>query len=278
MNTPILKVENLKVSFPVEHSLWKHGTKRLIALDDVSFELYSGETLGLVGESGCGKSTLAKAILNLLSFQNSDTQIEGAILLRQNQAWISLSKKTIRAYRSQIQIVFQDPFSSLNPRMRIFDLVREPLDIHEKKMSPQEKQTRVFTLLEKVGLSQEQAQRYPHEFSGGQRQRVGIARALACSPKILIADEPVSSLDISIQAQILNLLKDLQKELQLSCLFISHDLSVVRYVSDRIAVMSLGKIVECGSRDSIYANPQHPCTQRLIASHPRITEKLVSLE
>ncbi len=273
MTSPILKVENLKVSFPVAPSLWKHNSGNLTAVDDVSFELLQGETLGLVGESGCGKSTLAKAILHLLSFQNPGVRVEGKILLKQNDSWISLldlSGQDLRSCRSQMQIVFQDPFSSLNPRMPVLDLVREPLDIHEKKLSSREKHERVFTLLEKVGLSGELASRYPHEFSGGQRQRVGIARALASSPKILIADEPVSSLDVSIQAQILNLLRDLQEEFHLSCLFIGHDLSVVRHVSDRIAVMVLGKIVELGPADTVYNNPKHPYTRCLMASMPRL--------
>jgi len=277
MNSPILKIEKLKVSFPVERSLWKRNSNSFIAVDSVSFDLYSGEILGLVGASGCGKSTLAKAILNLLSFQNPNISVEGKILLKQNQSWISLldlSKSEMRSYRSQIQVVFQDPFSSLNPCMTIFNLVCESLDIHEKKMHFHEKQERVFSLLEKVGLSPKQASRYPHEFSGGQRQRVGIARALACSPKILIADEPLSSLDVSIQAQILNLLKDLQKEFQLTCLFISHDLSVIHHISDRIAVMALGKIVELNTANNICNHPQHPYTQSLMTSMPRLNTAL----
>lgn len=255
----LLEVKNLRKSFHVSDSLGRQ-TGRLVAVDNISFSLKKGETLGLVGESGCGKSTTAKLIMQL-------QQPDSGHVYFNNQDLAALSARQLRLQRKQIQMIFQDPFSSLNPRMTVGSILSEPFAIH-KLAPPHEIRDRVIELLKKVGLTSEHEHRYPHEFSGGQRQRVGIARAIAVEPDLIIADEPVSALDLSVQAQIINLLKQLQLEHQLSYLFIAHDLAVIEHVSDRIAVMYLGKIVELTSADELYKNPRHPYTEALMNAVP----------
>jgi ABC-type oligopeptide transport system ATPase subunit len=267
----LLEVQDLKVRFPIFGGIIPRKTGEVRAVDGVSFTLLRGETLGLVGESGCGKTTVGRAIVNILRALSYKVEIEGKILYHHPSGVVDLSSLTrsaMRPYRSDLQMVFQDPYSSLNPRMTVGAIIEEPLKIHTKQTKA-ERRDRVRWLLEKVRLSPAHALRYPHEFSGGQRQRIGIARALATNPKIVIADEPVSALDVSIQAQVINLMQDLQQEFGLSYIFISHDLSVVRHISNRIFVMYFGKIVEEGPADQIYSHPTHPYSKTLLAAVPR---------
>jgi peptide/nickel transport system ATP-binding protein len=267
----LLRVKNLKVKFPIHGGILQRKVAEVKAVDGISFDVNKGETLGLVGESGSGKSTVGKAILNVLRITAPGVEIEGSIQLEKAGELINisdLSRKKIMPYRKDIQMIFQDPYSSLNPRMTVGDIVREPLDIHEKSMSKSAKNEKVAWLLETVGLTAEQITRYPHEFSGGQRQRIGIARSLATNPRLIIADEPVSALDVSIQAQVINLMMDLQKEFDLTFIFIAHDLSVVEHISNRIAVMYLGNIVEIGNADDVYHNAKHPYTKSLLSAVP----------
>ena len=274
MGTPqdvILEVENLSVRFPVTGGVLLRRVGEVRAVDQVSFTIGRGETLGLVGESGCGKTTVGRAIVNILSAMAYGVEVSGRILYHAQSGTVdlaALSRKAMRPYRSDIQMVFQDPYASLNPRKTVTQIVAEPLAVHSK-ISKREQVERVAWLLQKVGLSPEQGNRYPHEFSGGQRQRIGIARALATHPKLDIPDEPVSALDVSVQAQVINLMQDLQEEFGLSYLFVAHDLSVVRHISNRIAVMYLGHIVEMGDGETIYKSPQHPYSRALLASAPR---------
>jgi peptide/nickel transport system ATP-binding protein len=268
---PLLEVQDLRVRFPVTGGVFSRKIGEVRAVDGVSFTLDRGETLGVVGESGCGKSTVGRAVINILRSMSHGVEISGKVLYHHKDGVVdlaSLSRSQMRPYRSDIQMIFQDPYSSLNPRMTVTQIVEEPLRIHTKD-STQARRARVAELLGKVGLTAEQANRYPHEFSGGQRQRIGIARALATNPQIIIADEPVSALDVSIQAQVINLMQDLQEEFQLSYIFIAHDLSVVRHIADRIAVMYLGNIVEVGPAERIYSTPLHPYSAALLSAVPR---------
>ena len=257
----LLEVKNLKKYFPVKAGVFRKTVAHVKAVDDVSFAIKKGETLGLVGESGCGKSTTGRTILRLLEASAGKIIFDGKDVL-------SMDKKELRSIRKEMQIIFQDPYASLNPRMTVADIVGEPLDIHNLVSNKKEKKEKVKELLNDVGLLPEQMRRYPHEFSGGQRQRIGVARALAVDPKLIIADEPVSALDVSIQAQVINLLQDLQDKFDLTYLFIAHDLSVVKHISDRIAVMYLGKIVELTDKKELFDNTLHPYTQSLLSAIP----------
>lgn len=262
-NDCLLKIADLKKHFPLNKGIFQKTREYIRAVDGVSLELDAGETLGLVGESGCGKTTLGRLIVRL------EKPTEGFIHYKDSPNLASLEGRHLLAYRRKIQMIFQDPFSSLNPRMTAGAIIGEAMTIH-KLAKGREKRERVAQLLESVGLQPDHAERFPHEFSGGQRQRIGIARALAVQPKIIIADEPVSALDVSIQAQIINLLKDLQARLGLSFIFVSHDLSVVSHISHRVAVMYLGRIVEMGTRGQIFQTPLHPYTQALLSAVPSI--------
>jgi peptide/nickel transport system ATP-binding protein len=262
MTYPLLETNSLSRNFVVKSAVFgKHHILR--AVDDVNLSLKAGESLGLAGESGCGKSTLARLLIGLIPPSGGNISYRGTPLA-------DMGKQERFAFRKDVQMIFQDPFSSLNPRMRVGEIIGEPLTIHQH-VSPASKRDTILDLMKKVGLSQEHYARYPHEFSGGQRQRIGIARALAVSPRVIIADEPVSALDLSIQAQIINLMQELQREYGLSYLFIAHDLSVVRHMSDRIAIMYLGRIVEIGERHAVFSNFLHPYTEALIAAIPRVT-------
>ncbi|HWF25140.1 MAG TPA: oligopeptide/dipeptide ABC transporter ATP-binding protein [Solirubrobacteraceae bacterium] len=262
MSTPLLAVRDLRKTFPIVRGrALRRSIGEIRAVDGVSLTLGAGETLGLVGESGCGKSTLARCILRLLEPTAGEIEFDGRDVR-------ATDRRELRGVRRDMQIIFQDPYGSLNPRMRVEQLVAEPLRVHGVTASRRETRARVKELLALVGLAPEHADRYPYSFSGGQRQRIGIARALATEPKLLILDEPVSALDVSSRAQILALLEDLQARLGLAYLFVSHDLSVVRYVSARVAVMYLGKIVELAPRDELFGHPRHPYTQALLSAVP----------
>ncbi len=256
----LLEIKQLKKHFPIRGGVFSKTIGHVYAVDGISFTLYKGETLGLVGESGCGKSTTGRTILRLIEPTAGEIKFEG-------QDITELEKGDMRALRREMQIIFQDPYASLNPRMTVGSIVGEPLEIH-KIAKGAKKNERVVSLLEKVGLRPEDTRKYPHEFSGGQRQRIGIARALALNPKLIVCDEPVSALDVSIQAQVINLLEDLQEEFGLSYLFIAHNLNVVEHISNRVAVMYLGKIVEVASDIELYSNPQHPYTEALLSAVP----------
>ena len=271
MSNEILKINNLNVEFPLFGGILQREVSHVHAVKNVDLTVNKGETIGIVGESGSGKSTLGKAILSVLKITAPDVRVTGEILLNDKGEYddlLKLNRKDIIPYRPQIQMIFQDPFSSLNPRMIVQDIIKEPMDIHTS-LDEKEKKEKVRWLMEKVGLSGEQATRYPHEFSGGQRQRIGIARSLATEPKIIIADEPVSALDVSIQAQVINLMMDLQEEFNLTILFIAHDLSVVNHISTEIAVMYLGEVVEFNKTSEIFNNPQHNYTKTLLAAIPK---------
>jgi oligopeptide/dipeptide ABC transporter ATP-binding protein len=256
----LLTVSNLKVHFPIKRGLFSHIIGHVYAVDGISFTLKRGETIGLVGESGCGKTTTGMAVLRLIEPTDGKIMFDGADVSQ-------MTASRLRSLRKEMQIIFQDPYSSLNPRMTVNQIIGDPMDIHGVYRG-REREERIAYLLEKVGLTPEQGRRYPHEFSGGQRQRIGIARALALNPHLIIGDEPVSALDVSIQAQIINLLIDLQEEFQLSYMIIAHDLAVVEHICDHIAVMYLGKIVEMASYRDLYTDPRHPYTQALLSAVP----------
>ncbi len=258
--TPLVSVRNLKKHFPITGGFLQNQIGAVKAVDGVSFDIYPGETLGLVGETGCGKTTVGRTMMRLYEPTAGEIELGGVNLTE-------LGEKDLRKIRSKMQMIFQDPYASLNPRMTVGSIVAAPLDVHTK-MSKKEKHDRIQDLLDIVGLNPDFVNRYPHEFSGGQRQRIGIARALALEPELIVCDEPISSLDVSIQAQVVNLLEKLQKELGLTYLFIAHDLSMVRHISDRMAVMYLGKIMELAGRDEIYLNSMHPYTQALMSAVP----------
>jgi oligopeptide/dipeptide ABC transporter ATP-binding protein len=258
----ILQVKNLKKYFPIRRGILQKQAGYVKAVDGVSFDVHRGETLGLVGESGCGKTTAGRCLMRLIE------PTDGEVLFGEEQIdFCQLTQAELKPYRRRIQMIFQDPYSSLNPRMTVGDIVAEPLYVNQVS-NRSETEDRVVNLLESVGLQKDDMRRYPHAFSGGQRQRIGIARALALRPELIIADEPVSSLDVSIQAQILNLLEELKEEFQLSYIFIAHDLSVVEHISDRIAVMYLGRIVETNLAHEVYHHPKHPYTEALISAVP----------
>jgi len=263
---PLLELDDLKVYYPIYGGLLMRRTGEVKAVDGVSLAIPEGQTLGLVGESGCGKTTIGKAVMRLVNVES------GEILFRRADGAVSdlahLNRREMRPVRSEISMIYQDPYSSLNPRWAVGDIVAEPLTVHEKSLSRAERDERVAWLLEKVGLTGEQAFRYPHEFSGGQRQRVGIARALATRPRLVVADEPVSALDVSIQAQVVNLMQDLQEEFGLAYLFIAHDLSIVEHISHRIAVMYLGNLCEVGAAKELYKDPIHPYSKALLSAVP----------
>lgn len=256
-NEVLLEIKNLKQYF-------NEGKRNEVrAIEGISFDIYKGETLGLVGESGCGKSTTGKAIIKLNDITSGEILYEGQDIQKISK------RKDLLKFNKKIQMIFQDPYASLNPRLKVMDIVAEGIDIHKLASSKKDRKRRVYDLLETVGLSKEHANRYPHEFSGGQRQRIGIARALAVEPEFIIADEPISALDVSIQSQVVNLMLKLQKERGITFLFIAHDLSMVKYISDRIAVMHFGKIVELGSADEIYYHPLHDYTKSLLSAIPQ---------
>ena len=256
----LLEVKNLKKYFEIDKSFFGKNKEYVKAVDDISFSIKKGETFGLVGESGCGKSTTGRTLIRLYDVTDGEVIFDGAEIG-------SMTESELKPYRKRIQMIFQDPYASLNSRMTVSDIIGEPLDIHGLATG-EERQKRIFELLETVGLSKDHASRYPHEFSGGQRQRIGIARALAVKPDFIICDEPISALDVSIQAQVVNMLEDLQKEMGLTYLFIAHDLSMVKHISDRIGVMYLGKLVEVAESKALYDAPMHPYTQALLSAIP----------
>jgi len=257
-----LRVEDLKVHYPVRGGFFKRVVDYVRAVDGITLELNEGETYGLVGESGCGKTTTGRTLVGLQKATSGSIYINDVDIL-------NISRREFKNYRKDIQMIFQDPYSSLNPRKRVIDIIAEPIRNFEK-LSPAEEKQKVQDMLEKVGLSPESIYKYPHEFSGGQRQRIGIARALMLNPKIIVADEPVSALDVSVQAQVLNFMKDIQKEFKLTYLFISHDLGIIRHMCERIGIMYKGRLVEEGTTEDIFENPQHIYTKRLLSAIPDI--------
>ena len=266
----ILKVDNLKVYFPVSNGFLKKKSF-VKAVDGISFDIKKGETFGLVGESGCGKSTTGRAIVKIYKPTDGIVEFEGKDVTK-------IKGTDIKQFKKDMQMIFQDPYASLNPRMTVGEIIREPMDIHGIYDTKEEREKRVRELLEIVGLKPDHIRRYPHEFSGGQRQRIGIARTLALNPKFIVCDEPISALDVSIQAQVINLLEEIQEKMGISYLFIAHDLSMVKHISDRIGVMYLGNMVEVGNSDDVYHHPLHPYTQSLLSSVPIPDPKAAGLK
>lgn len=267
----LLEVDDLKVWFPVYGGVLRHKVGTVKAVDGVSFSLMKGEVLGLVGESGSGKTTVGRAVINLHKTMYPDVELDGQVRLQSEHGEVDLNglgRTAMQPHRANVQMIFQDPFSSLNPRMTVQGIIEGPMKIHTK-LTKEERKARVMELLERVGLQPQYAERYPHEFSGGQRQRIGIARALATRPDLIIADEPVSALDVSVQAQVINLMQELKEEFGLTYIFVAHDLSVVYHIADRIAVMYLGNVVEIGSADQVYKSPRHPYSRALLSAVPQ---------
>lgn len=262
----LVSVRGLSMHFPIYKGIFRRQVGVIKAVDDVSFDIGRGETLGVVGESGCGKSTTGRAVIRLYKPTAGTILIDG-------QDISAIEGDGLRRVRPSMQMIFQDPQASLNPRMTVGSIIAEPLDEHRREMSRAERQEKVRALLDQVGMNPDFANRYPHEFSGGQRQRIGIARALALDPKFIVCDEPIAALDVSIQAQVVNLLEDLQERLGLTYLFISHDLSMVRHIADRVAVMYLGKVVELATRDALYESPRHPYTRALLSAVPTVEKR-----
>lgn len=264
----LLKVEHLKKYYPVKSSSLKRSNGFVKAVDDISFDVKVGETFGIVGESGCGKSTMGKSVLRLIEPTDGKVILDG-------QDFTALKGKELKKARENIKLIFQDPYASLNPRMTVKDIIGEPIDIAKIYKTKKERDDRIIEVMKQVGLNLDYLYRYPHEFSGGQRQRIGIARAIALQPKLIICDEPVSALDVSIQAKIINLLKELQQKLGIAYIFISHDLSVVKHIADRVGVMYLGNMMEMADKKALYSNPLHPYTQALFSAIPKISSERI---
>ncbi len=267
-NDVLLKVEHLKKYYSIKTSSLKKATSYVKAVDDISFEVKVGETFGVVGESGCGKSTMGKSVIRLIEPTSGKIFLDG-------EDFTALKGKDLVKAREKIKLIFQDPYASLNPRMTVKDIIGEPIDISKKYPTKQQRDERIVEVMKQVGLNLDYMYRYPHEFSGGQRQRIGIARAIALQPKLIICDEPVSALDVSIQAKIINLLKQLQKDLGIAYIFISHDLSVVKHIADRVVVMYLGNVMEMADKKDLFKNPSHPYTQALLDAVPKISEERI---
>ena len=264
----LLKVEHLKKYYPVKSSSLKRSNGFVKAVDDISFDVKVGETFGIVGESGCGKSTMGKSVIRLIEPTDGKVILDG-------QDFTALKGKELKKARENIKLIFQDPYASLNPRMTVKDIIGEPIDIAKIYKTKKERDDRIIEVIKQVGLNLDYLYRYPHEFSGGQRQRIGIARAIALQPKLIICDEPVSALDVSIQAKIINLLKELQQKLGIAYIFISHDLSVVKHIADRVGVMYLGNMMEMADKKALYNNPLHPYTQALFSAIPKISSERI---
>lgn len=264
----LLKVEHLKKYYPVKSSSLKRSNDFVKAVDDISFDVKVGETFGIVGESGCGKSTMGKSVIRLIEPTDGKVILDG-------QDFTALKGKELKKARENIKLIFQDPYASLNPRMTVKDIIGEPIDIAKIYKTKKERDDRIIEVMKQVGLNLDYLYRYPHEFSGGQRQRIGIARAIALQPKLIICDEPVSALDVSIQAKIINLLKELQQKLGIAYIFISHDLSVVKHIADRVGVMYLGNMMEMADKKALYSNPLHPYTQALFSAIPKISSERI---
>lgn len=264
----LLKVEHLKKYYPVKSSSLKRSNGFVKAVDDISFDVKVGETFGIVGESGCGKSTMGKSVIRLIEPTDGKVILDG-------QDFTALKGKELKKARENIKLIFQDPYASLNPRMTVKDIIGEPIDIAKIYKTKKERNDRIIEVMKQVGLNLDYLYRYPHEFSGGQRQRIGIARAIALQPKLIICDEPVSALDVSIQAKIINLLKELQQKLGIAYIFISHDLSVVKHIADRVGVMYLGNMMEMADKKALYSNPLHPYTQALFSAIPKISSERI---
>ena len=272
MGETLLEIKDLHVHFPIYGGILRHKVATVKAVDGVSMKINRGETVGLVGESGSGKTTVGRAIINLHKAMSPDVELGGEVIYHTPNGDVDLNglhREAMLPHRADVQMIFQDPFSSLNPRMTVQQIIEGPLVIHKPEMSAEERRETVAELLDRVGLQPKYAARYPHEFSGGQRQRIGIARSLATRPALIIADEPVSALDVSVQAQVVNLLAELQKEFGLTYLFIAHDLSIVYHIADKIAVMYLGSLVEYGTAEQVYKNPKHPYSKALISAVPQ---------